>query len=172
MRVRLIFATALSLVPAVASAHPGGPGALGFTEGFLHPLTGLDHLTAAVIVGLLAVLARPAGAVLGAFLGALAAGFFMDAALPQIAVAAELGILLTFAALPGALILRKTRAWVVPLAAAVTGLAHGFAHGADGAGAAAFATGVLTATAALVGAGCLVGRWSRRLRRTSGSART
>jgi urease accessory protein len=171
MRVRLILATALSSVPAVAFAHPGGPGALGFTEGFLHPLTGLDHLTAAVIVGLLAALARPAGAVLGAFLGALAAGLFMGTALPLIASAAEIGILLTFAALAGAFILRKTRAWVVPLAAAVTGLAHGLAHGADGAGAAAFAAGVLAATAALVLAGCLAGHWSRRLRRTSGSAR-
>ena len=173
MRVRLILATALSSVPAVAFAHPGGPGALGFTEGFLHPLTGLDHLTAAVIVGFLAALARPAGAALGAFLGALAAGLFMAAALPQIAIAAEIGILVTFVALAGAFILRKTRAWIVSLGAGVTGFAHGLAHGVDGAGAAVavFAAGVLAATAALVLAGWLVGHWSRRLRRTSGSAR-
>ena len=43
MRVRLILATVLSSVPATAFAHPEGPGALGFTQGFsLLALCGLS----------------------------------------------------------------------------------------------------------------------------------
>jgi len=51
------FATALALPPScrcVASAHTGVDGGHdhGFVTGFLHPLTGADHLAAMVAVGL------------------------------------------------------------------------------------------------------------------------
>jgi urease accessory protein len=43
----------LFLVPSLAQAHPGAPGHThGFTNGLLHPLTGLDHICAMVAVGL------------------------------------------------------------------------------------------------------------------------
>jgi urease accessory protein len=41
------------LLPSLAQAHPGTPGHThGFTNGFLHPLTGLDHICAMLAVGL------------------------------------------------------------------------------------------------------------------------
>jgi urease accessory protein len=43
----------LLLLPSLAQAHPGLPGHThGFTNGLLHPLTGLDHICAMVAVGL------------------------------------------------------------------------------------------------------------------------
>src|ERR1700712_4493274 len=45
---------ALALLPLAASAHTGVDGALhhGLVSGFMHPLTGADHLAAMVAVGL------------------------------------------------------------------------------------------------------------------------
>src|SRR5476651_2360126 len=41
------------LLPSLAQAHPGAPGHThGFSNGLLHPLTGLDHICAMVAVGL------------------------------------------------------------------------------------------------------------------------
>ena len=41
------------LLPSLAQAHPGAPGHThGFTNGLLHPLTGLDHICAMLAVGL------------------------------------------------------------------------------------------------------------------------
>jgi urease accessory protein len=49
-----LFPVALTLVPAVASAHVGVGDAHGFVHGFFHPLGGLDHILAMVAVGLIA----------------------------------------------------------------------------------------------------------------------
>ena len=43
---------AVTLAPAVAFAHAGHAGEhSGFIHGFMHPLTGLDHILAMVTVG-------------------------------------------------------------------------------------------------------------------------
>ncbi|HEY0200135.1 MAG TPA: HupE/UreJ family protein, partial [Burkholderiaceae bacterium] len=49
----------LAALPLAASAHIGVDGGThhGFLTGFLHPLTGLDHLAAMVAVGLWSALA-------------------------------------------------------------------------------------------------------------------
>jgi urease accessory protein len=44
----------LVLLPTFASAHTGAGTAFGFSDGFWHPLEGLDHLLAMFAVGLLA----------------------------------------------------------------------------------------------------------------------
>ena len=49
-----LIAIALTLVPAVASAHMGVGDTNGFVHGFSHPLSGLDHILAMVAVGLFA----------------------------------------------------------------------------------------------------------------------
>ena len=45
----------LALFPMMAFAHVGTDGGthhvLSFTEGFIHPLTGMDHMVAMVLVG-------------------------------------------------------------------------------------------------------------------------
>jgi urease accessory protein len=49
-----LIAIALTLVPAVASAHVEVGDTNGFAHGFFHPLSGLDHILAIVAVGLFA----------------------------------------------------------------------------------------------------------------------
>lgn len=168
MRIRLALSMALSAVPTAAFAHPGGSVQFSFADGFLHPLTGADHIAAALLIGALAALSGSARAVTAAFSGAVGAGLLLGHALPHTAAAAELGILLTFAALAAAFLLRKNCAWLLPLAAAVAGLAHGLVHGSEGGGATAFAAGALAATAALASAGYLVARLSAGWARTGG----
>ncbi len=48
---RLVLALALAAAPSVAQAHAQVAEATGFLTGFLHPLTGLDHMIAMVAVG-------------------------------------------------------------------------------------------------------------------------
>jgi urease accessory protein len=53
----LLFVALLTLsasVPSVAFAHTGIGGTAGPSHGFLHPITGLDHVLAMVMVGVLA----------------------------------------------------------------------------------------------------------------------
>ena len=120
MRIRVAFATALTMVPAAAFAHPGHLSGLGFADGFLHPLSGADHLAAALLVGALAAVSRRAHATPVAFLAAVAAGLLIGGA-PHAAWIAELGIVLGFAALAGAILVRRAAAWMLPAAAAVAG---------------------------------------------------
>jgi urease accessory protein len=51
------------LLPMAASAHTGADGGMhhGFVTGFMHPLTGADHLAAMVAVGLWSALAARRG---------------------------------------------------------------------------------------------------------------
>ena len=57
-RIKLLFALLL-VAPVMAHAHSETGVVGGFISGFLHPLTGLDHIAAMVAVG-----------IWGAFLGA------------------------------------------------------------------------------------------------------
>ena len=169
MRIRLALATAVTMLPTAAFAHPGHLSGLSFADGFLHPLTGADHLAAALLVGALAAVSRRAHGTLVAFLGAVAAGLLVGGA-PHAAWVAELGIVLSFGALAAAFLLRRAGAWMLPAAAAATGVAHGLVHGSQVTGATAYAAGVLAATAALAGAGYLGARWGAGWRRKPGSA--
>jgi urease accessory protein len=49
---RLVLALAFALGPTLAHAHAQVGEATGFLTGFLHPMTGLDHIIAMVAVGL------------------------------------------------------------------------------------------------------------------------
>ena len=52
---KIAIALAASLLPSLAHAHVGLGDTGGFVHGFAHPLTGLDHILAMVLVGILAV---------------------------------------------------------------------------------------------------------------------
>jgi urease accessory protein len=138
-----------------AFAHPGH-GA--FLAGLAHPLSGADHLLAMIAVGFLG--ARYAGgarwALPAAFVAAMLAGALLGAAavsLPAVEPMIAVSVLALGLAIACALHL--------PLAAgaalvAAFALFHGHAHFAAqplGAPFAAFAAGVLIATALLHGAG-------------------
>jgi urease accessory protein len=161
------------LAASPAWAHFSGSTGGGWAQGFFHPLTGLDHLVAAVGVGVWAAqlgprapLIAPLSFLLAMLLGA-ALGFIggpLAAADDAIAVSiAVLCVLLAVAAQPR----------LVPsmLLVGVFGLAHGYAHGAEvpqDASPLLYTMGFLTATGLLQLVGLGLGRNCAKL---PGSAR-
>ncbi len=122
-----------ALQSAPALAHDGTGLAGGFVAGFLHPVTGFDHMLAMVSVGLWgAFLGRPLLIVLPMLFPAMmaaGAGAGM-AGLPLPSV--ELGIAASVATL-GAMILFAVRAPIAVACAIVAmfALFHGYAHGME-----------------------------------------
>lgn len=155
---------ALLVSSSVAWAHPGHEGSLGFVSGITHPLTGIDHLGAMLLVGLWAeFLLRRSRAMLVlpvAFLAAMAAGFVLAGTLGG--DAAEPLILLSLLALGAAVAFRSRAPLPFAVAAvALFGFAHGQAHGVEtpaGAFPALFAAGFLVSTAGLQGLGLWLAR--------------
>lgn len=160
-----------AVLPAAAFAHTGvdGHSHLDFMTGFLHPLTGMDHLAAMVAVGLWSALAaRRAGpgllwGPLG-FAGMLLAGALLG--LQGVQIPAVEPMIAASLLVTGLLVLTR---WHVPgIAAAlivgVFAVFHGLAHGYELAGApSALATlsGMLAATLLLHLAGLGAG-WALR----------
>ena len=131
----------------------------GFATGFLHPLTGVDHLVAMVAIGLWAGMlgGRLSWLLPLGFLGGMAAGGALGLAgvgLPGVG-AGILASLVVLGALVGAAG-RLPAALALPMVAAF-GLLHGHAHGTEAVGGAfGYEAGFLIATALLHGAGLLL----------------
>jgi urease accessory protein len=163
-------ALAISILPALAYAHPVAGEVAGFLRGLQHPLGGIDHVLAMIAVGLWAAQrgVRALWLVPATFIAMMAIGGFMGAA--EIAVPfAEHGIVLSVFVF-GLLIAGAVR---LPLAAsaAIAGLFavfHGHAHGvempADASGP-AYGAGFLIATAFLHGIGIATVLLMRRIAR-------
>jgi urease accessory protein len=177
MNALVLFVAAL-LLPLPAFAHVGDALHHGLLAGFLHPFGGADHLLAMVMVGLWAGLAGGAARLTlpGAFLGAMAVGGGLGMAgvvLPGVE-AGILGSVIVLGAL-AALTVRLPLAVGMALAA-LFGVLHGHAHGAEMLGGSAFgyALGVLVGTAVLHGAGLAIASpvapWARRAARAAGGA--
>ncbi len=164
----LSFAT---LYPALAHAHVGVGDTSGFTHGFAHPMSGLDHVLAMILVGILAFQlgGRALWLVPAAFVGMMAAGGALGAAgvsLPFVELAIALSVIVL-----GAAVALEIQA-PVAIATALVGLFaifHGYAHGAempDSAGGLAYAGGFMAATALLhvagIGIGFAIGGISQR----------
>lgn len=158
---------ALLLVPTLAQAHPGHD-VTGFTHGFAHPLSGLDHLLAMLAVGLWAAQmgGRARWAVPATFVGVMALGGALGMAglhLPMVesGIAASVLVLGLLVALSA----RLSLAAAVPLVG-VFALFHGFAHGAEmpaSVSGFAYAAGFVLATAALHLAGIGLGMGMQRM---------
>lgn len=151
----------LLLAPSAAMAHPGHFAGLPLVAGLSHPLAGADHLLAMLAVGLCAAMAggRALWALPLAFVGGLVAGGALGmagVALPGVEpmIAASVMAL----GLAAALALRPGLALALPVVAAF-GLFHGQAHGAEApeAGLALYALGFAATSAALHGAGLVLG---------------
>ena len=167
--------------PAAALAHPGHDGAGGLAHGFVHPLTGIDHVLAMIVVGVLAAQygGRALWLVPMSFLVAMAAaGAIGMAGIPVQIVEAGIGLSVV---VPGLMIAFQIKP--PTLAAMVVvgffALFHGYAHGSempDGLAGLSSAAGLLGATALLLGAGAGLGlllQWrtlSRRLIQAGGGA--
>jgi urease accessory protein len=162
--IRVSFAAAgiLSALATSAYAHTGVDATVGFAPGFLHPLTGLDHLAAMIAVGLLAV--RMGGRALWAlplmfvsFMGLGGAFGMAGITMPLV----EMVIMLSAAIF--ALLVLVPKRFSLALATALTGFfafAHGMAHGIEmpeNAVGLLYATGFAITTATLHGAGMAIG---------------
>jgi urease accessory protein len=129
----LALVTLFALVPAVAFGHTGGSGTAGFSHGFMHPVTGLDHVLAMVMVGVLAwqLGGRALWLVPTTFVLVMAIGGVLGVAgigLPLI----EVGIALSVVVL-GLIVAMGIRT-PVAIAMSIAGLFaifHGHAHGAE-----------------------------------------
>jgi len=89
------------LLAPLAHAHPGTQATAGLVEGFIHPLTGLDHMLVAIAAGYWAARAGNHGVRdMVLFLGLLLAGMLLGVvslAFPALGTATLLAFMLTVA---------------------------------------------------------------------------
>jgi len=155
------------LCPLTGFAHQRGGEAIGFGSGFIHPISGLDHILAMVAVGMWgAQLGAPAMWVLPVvFPMVMALGGvmgLMGIKLPG----TEICIALSALAL-GFVVCREARPklWIAAMIVGVFAVAHGHAHGTElppGASGVLYSIGFVIATGLLhaIGIGIgLVHRW-------------
>ena len=163
-----------------ALAHVGDHSHMSFTEGLLHPFSGLDHVLAMVAVGLwasqlggralwLLPLTFPAVMALGAALG------LSGVTLPWVEVGIAGSVMVLGAVV--ALALRPALAISIPLIGAFA-LLHGYSHGIElpaDASALGYGSGFIAATLVLHAVGIATGLIAGRLpirfaARTAGGA--
>jgi urease accessory protein len=165
--LRVALAAAAALTPTAAFAHTGLGATGGFAHGFVHPITGLDHILAMVAVGLFAwqLGGRALWLVPATFVAVMALGGAL--AIAGIGVPlVELAIALSVVVL-GAIVAAGVKA-PVAVAMAVVGVFavfHGHAHGAEmpeTMAGLAYGLGFMLATALLhlagIGIGFAIGR--------------
>lgn len=143
-----------------------GHGLDGFWAGFIHPITGLDHMAAMVAVGILAAVvtdrrvawAAPGAFVVGMVIGGVLGIAGVGAAFVETTIVASivvLGGLIAATVIPS----MRVGSWVLPIALAF-GTIHGIAHGSEvpaSAGPAAYVIGFVAATVALHLSGLMIG---------------
>lgn len=160
----------VAAAPCVLQAHPGHEHRLGWEQGFVHPLTGLDHLLAMLAVGIWAAQlgGRARWLLPLSFVSAMAGGAALARAgvwIPGVET-----IVLTSVFLLGLAVAVSLRA---PLAAtggltAFFALAHGYAHGVEGLSGESpvgYGAGFLTATLLLLLTGFGAGSLAAGIRR-------
>jgi urease accessory protein len=163
---------ALCLVPTEALAHVGVGSTSGFMHGFMHPLSGLDHQLAMILVGIFAYQlgGRALWLVPLTFVSVMAFGGFlgvMGVPVPFIEVSIALSVIVL-----GAIVAFGVKA-PVAVAMAVVGLFaifHGHAHGSEmplDTSGFEYAVGFMVATALLhaigIGIGFVIGMTSKTL---------
>jgi len=169
------------LAPAAALAHPGHDSAGGLLHGFVHPVTGIDHVLAMVAVGVLAALygGRALWLVPMSFLVAMAAaGAIGMAGIPVQIMESGIGLSVVVLGLMIAFQI-KPPTLVAMVVVGFFALFHGYAHGTEtpnGLAGLSFAAGFLVATGLLLGVGVGLGlllqrrTMSRRVIQAGGGA--
>lgn len=168
MRFVKLFAlsSVVALVPQLAFAHVGVGDAHGLTHGFMHPISGIDHILAMIAVGMFAanlggraLWLAPATFVVMMAMGGAMGVFHVE--LPYV----ELGIAASVILLGVAVASRAPLPTAVAMAVVgVFAIYHGHAHGSEmpiDASGAAYAAGFMAATALLhvvgIGVGLSIG---------------
>ncbi|MFZ1883787.1 MAG: HupE/UreJ family protein [Rhodoplanes sp.] len=167
-----ILAAASVLTPVAALAHPGVGDAHGVLHGFMHPISGFDHVLAMVAVGVLAALlgGRAIWLVPTSFVAMAAVGGVLGmhcVPVPFVEFGISASVILLGLAI--ALQAKLPLGWTAGLVG-LFGLYHGYAHGAGmPADASGFAYGVgfLAATAMLHIAGIGLGLGIAQLAKSS-----
>ncbi|MBX5200648.1 HupE/UreJ family protein [Rhizobium sp. NZLR1] len=166
-----LLALAAAALPAVAYAHTAVGQTSGFIHGFSHPVSGLDHILAMVMVGVFAFQlgGRAIWLVPTTFVLVMAFGGALGVAGVNVPFV-ETGIALSVVVL-GAIVALNVKA-PTAVAMGVVGLFaifHGHAHGAEmpeNAAGAAYAAGFMMATALLhvggLALGYVIGRAGER----------
>lgn len=168
---KYILAALAFSMPSMAFAHPGHDETVGLMQGFGHPISGLDHILAMVMVGVFAwqLGGRALWLVPATFVLVMAVGGGLGVAGINVPFV-EAGIALSVVVL-GAAVAFGVKAPVAIVMALVGMFAvfHGYAHGAEmpeNAGGLAYAVGFISATAVLhlagIGIGFLIGKFGER----------
>jgi urease accessory protein len=174
MKKSIVWGVAASLVSGVAWAHPGHGLTTGFAAGFLHPLTGWDHLLVMLSLGVWAA-RRPQGQgwqlpvlfVLAMAVAALTAMTWLSVSMAELLVALSVLVM-------GTLLLAEMKLSRSIQLAGVTVIAaaHGYLHGVELGNHWAALAGMVVATALLHGVGWALGRqpqsWARSVSRGLG----
>ncbi|WP_111892818.1 HupE/UreJ family protein [Acinetobacter sp. MB5] len=151
----------LSALPVLTMAHPGHEfPQLGFLSGFVHPFTGLDHMSMAAGLGVLLWKTKRQWQMSGvvALVAALLIGFVVGAQNLFSASVAEYGIVASLMML--AVALWRKHNVMMPVATAALAIFHGMAHGVELSSHGHWAglmLGMVTAMALLYGIGLGVG---------------
>jgi urease accessory protein len=181
MKLKHLVPAAVVILAATAPAlaHTGVGPTTSFSAGFMHPLSGLDHLTVMVAVGLWATLkgGKALWAWPLAFVGVMLVGGVLGMAHVPVPFV-EQGILASVVAL--GLLVAAAADLPVAVGAAIIGtfaLLHGHAHGTEipeTAGGIEYAAGFALATASLhlagIGVGLSFGTRFRGVVRLAGAA--
>lgn len=165
MNFRIFLAVLLAVASPAALAHPQH-AASGFLYGFAHPLTGLDHVLAMLGVGIWAAhFSRWRCLLPLAFVACMAAGAALGGRIPLPFIEPMIALSVLVIGL-ATLLAARLPAWIGALVVGFFALHHGHAHFtevADGASVAAFAAGMLAATALLHLTGLALSLGSARL---------
>ncbi len=173
----------LIAAPTAAFAHPGHGPQIGAIAGFMHPMSGLDHILCMVAVGVFAFVLGGRALILVplSFVGMMAVGFLLGTSgvnLPFV----ELGIALSSIVIGAVAASGKSvPVWGAMSLVGFFAIFHGFAHGAEmpaNAGGLEFAAGFMAATALLHAAGIaaaigvakLAGRYAKTAAQVAGAA--
>lgn len=156
--LRIACASVTVLLPTAAWAHVGAGSTSGFAHGFVHPMTGIDHVLAMVAVGMFAANlgGRALWAVPLSFVSVMAVGGALGIAGVELPFV-EAGIAASVIVLGLAVALQWK--WPVAAAMALVGIFavfHGHAHGAEmpvDASGLEYGLGFMLATALLHGVG-------------------
>lgn len=149
-----VVAAALALLPTAALAHTGVGDTGGFLHGFSHPVSGLDHVLAMVLVGVLAAQlgGRALWLVPATFVLAMATGGAVGIAGIGVPLV-ETGIALSVIVLGAMVALGVNTPVVMAMGlAGIFAIFHGHAHGMEmrqDTGTFAYAAGFMMATALL-----------------------
>ncbi|MCS7469845.1 HupE/UreJ family protein [Stieleria sp. ICT_E10.1] len=154
MMLRILALISLFVAVSTANAHPGhSHGFSGAVEtGIAHPWTGIDHLMAMVLVGVLATQCGPRRrwSLPVLFCGSMAVASLAGQLIGPVS-RLDIGLAITLIALAACLVGRFNHA-TFPAIVTLCGGLHGFAHGADlgaGDGSAHYLVGVILGTAVI-----------------------